>query len=789
MEKGLSNYEAHQLLEVHGKNEITAQKSFSPLILFLSQFPSFLNGILLLATIFSFFIGDILDAVFIFAILFLNGIVGFIQEYNAEKSLEKLKNYVKPVSRVLRNEKEEEIPTSDIVPGDIVILSEGDRIPADGILLHHEDLEIDESILTGESLPVAKEQNAQVFGGTLVIKGRGHLNIQKTGMKTRFGQIAETLSDLSADQTPLNRRLNVLGKIISVIAILAALSIIPIGLLQNKEPFPLILLSISIGVAAIPEGLPAIITIALAIGTNRMAKKNAIIRKMQAVETLGSIQVLLVDKTGTLTENSMRVRKHWIRKKKYFNSLLRACVFGNTAYLAQKGSPHSYEILGDRTDGALLLWANSLVKNLETLKDNGEITDEFVFDPEQKTITTVWEEKDRKTVFVRGAPEAIIKESKLSEKERGKITKLFEDYASEGLRVIGFGIKQEKHKGNIKRDHLEKNLEFLGFVGIYDPPREEAKQAVEKARSAGITTIMVTGDNEITAISIAKEVGILEKNEDVITGEELEKLTDEEVAKIIDHIRVFARNKPEDKLRLVTILKKKGYIVGVTGDGVNDSLALKRADVGISMGQTGTEVAKEASDIVLADDNFSTLVLAVEEGRIIYHNIVKTITYLLSGNLSELSLIVFATLLGLTSPLIPTQILWINLITDGLPALALASDNKDPDLIKDEPRDPKAPILSKERVIFIMMVGFCLSIILLLIFYSIISFGGSEKLARTVIFNALIFSHMGIAFIVRGKSILKFNPLLVWGVLVIIILQIIITFTPFFQTIFHLGLK
>ncbi len=787
MEKGLSPQEAEKLLAEYGKNEIATQKPVSPIAIFLSQFPTFLNGILFLAAVFSFVIGDIPDGLFIVAILLLNGFVGFIQEYRAEKSMEKLKDYVKPLARVVRDGQEKEIPTSELVPGDIVILSEGDRIPADGILLHHEDLEVDESILTGESLPVAKEQNAEILGGTLVIKGRGHLKIQKTGMKTRFGQIAGSLSTLSADKTPLKKRLDSLGKILSLIAVTSALLIIVIGVTQGRELFPIILIAVSVGIAAIPEGLPSILTTALAIGTARMARKNAIIRKMHAVETLGSIQVLLVDKTGTLTENSMRVKKYWIQDKKKVESLLRACIFGNTASLAQKGERDKYDVIGDRTDGALLLWAKSHAENLNTLKDGGEITDEFVFDPEQKTITTVWEEHGKKFVFVRGAPEAIIEESELSEKEKTKITKLYEDYASDGLRIIAFGEKLEKHKGNIKRDHLEKNLGFLGFVGIYDPPRDEARQAVLKARNAGITTIMVTGDNEKTALSIAKDVGIIEKDEDVITGEELEKLTDEEVTKIIDHVRVFARSRPEDKLRLVSILKKKGLIVGVTGDGVNDSLALKRSDVGVSMGQTGTDVAKEASDIVLADDSFSTLVSAVEEGRIIYHNILKAITYLLSGNLSELSLIVFATLLGLPSPLIPTQILWINLVTDGLPALALASDNKDSGLIKDGPRDPKAPILSKERGIFIATVGFSMAVVLLLIFYSTMKLSGSETLARTIVFNALIFFHMGLAFMVRGKSLFKFNPILIWGVLGILVLQIIITFTPFFQKIFHLG--
>lgn len=789
MEKGLSTEEVRKLLKEHGKNEITAKKAVSPISIFLSQFPTFLNGVLFLAALFSFVIGDIPDGLFIVAILLLNGVVGFIQEYNAEKSIEKLKNYVKPVSRVLRDGKEQEIPTSELVPGDVVILSEGDRIPADGILLQHEDLEVDESILTGESLPVAKEKNAEVFGGTLVIKGRGHLTVQETGMKTRFGQIAETLSGLSADQTPLNKRLNTLGKIISLIAIVSAFSIIPIGLIQERELFPLILLAVSVTVAAVPQSLPTVITIALALGTTRMAKKNAIVRKMQAVETLGSIQVLLTDKTGTLTENSMRVKKYWIENKKLFTPLLRACVFGNTATLAQKASKDSYDVLGDKTDGALLLWAKSQMKDLDGLRDGGKITDEFVFDPEQKTITTVWEEHGKKFVFVRGAPESIIEESELSRKEKSKATKLYENYASDGLRVIAFGMKREKHKGNIKRDHLEKNLDFLGFVGIYDPPRDEARQAVLKARAAGITTIMVTGDNEKTALSIAKDVGILENDEEVITGDELEKLTDEEVSQKIDSIRVFARSKPEDKLRLVSILKKKGYIVGVTGDGVNDALAIKRSDVGVAMGQSGTDVAKEASDIVLADDNFSTLVSAVEEGRIIYNNILKAITYLLSGNLSELALIVFATLLGLPSPLIPTQILWINLVTDGLPALALASDNKDSGLIKDGPRDPKAPILSKERGLFIGAVGFSMAIVLLLIFYSTMKISGSETLARTIVFNALIFFHMTLAFVVRGKSIFKFNPFLVWGVLGILIIQAVITFTPFLQDIFHLGFK
>lgn len=785
-QKGLSTHEASQKLKTYGRNIISTKREVSAFQIFLSQFPTIINGILFLAAFFAFFIGDYLDSTFILCILLLNSIVGFLQEYNAEKSLEKLTEYVKPLSRVIRDGKEVQIPTTQLVPGDVVIISEGDSIPADGVFLHNEDLEIDESILTGESLPVAKEQNAQAFGGTLVIKGKGHMTVEKTGMQTRFGQIAQSLATLESDQTPLRKRLDVLGKILSIIAIIAAVSIIPIGLSQGRELFPLILLAISVMIAAIPQSLPTVVTISLALGTQRMAKKHAIVRKMHAVETLGSTQILLVDKTGTLTENAMRVKTHFLTDKKHLLSLLRAAVFGNTASLIQKGNSNRVEIVGDKTDGALLLWAQTMGKSMEEIKDGGEIVDEFVFDPEEKTITNVWKEHHQTYVFVRGAPEAVIEKSRLSDKEKAHITRQYETFASQGLRVIGFGMKHEQHIGHVKRDHLEQHLTFLGFVGIYDPPRDEAPLAVKKARQAGITTIMVTGDNEKTALAIAKDIGLLDDNEDVITGDELDKISDDELSKIIDHTRVFARSKPEDKLRLVNILKKKGYIVAVTGDGVNDALALKRSDVGVSMGQSGTDVAKEASDIVLMDDNFSTLVSAVEEGRIIYHNILKAITYLLSANISEMVLIVFATILGLPTPLVPTQILWINLITDGLPALALASDSKDPDLIKDKPRDPKTPILTRQRLIFTSITGVTLGIFLLIVFIFTYQ-QTSETFARTVMFNLAAFAHLSLAFVVRGKSAFKPNPLLMWGIPVLMLLQLIITFTPSLQAVFDMG--
>lgn len=784
MEAGLTTSQAQKNLQTFGRNEIVTQEGSSLFALFYSQFASVINGILSLAAFFSFVIKNSIDGIFILTILILNAVFGFIQEYKAEKSLAKLKSFIRPLSRVIRDKKEQEVSTFELVPNDLVILSEGDRIPADGNLVLSKHLEIDESILTGESLPVIKREGDTVFSGTLSIKGRGYLLIEKTGMNTRFGQIAKTLSTLKTEKTPLQKQLDHLGKFLSLVAVIAALLLIPIGVSQGKVLFPLILLAVSLAIAAIPEGLPAVITISLAIGTNRMAKKNAIIRKMQAIETLGSVQIILTDKTGTLTQNTMRVKKTWVLADSLLPFLVRACVLGNTSSLIQRGQENQFDVLGDKTDGALLLWAKEQISDLEKIKNEGKVIDEYAFDPVTRTITTVWGEDHRKYVFVRGAPEEILKRSKNTKAQKEKVLEKIETFAKEGLRVIGFGKKIKKGDENDK-NNLEKNLEFIGLVGIYDPPREEAKKSLEEAKKAGIKTIMVTGDNKITALTIAKEIGLIEKDEDVISGEELEKLTDDQLEKIIDKTRIFARVKPEDKLRLTHFFKKKGFVVGVTGDGVNDALALKSADVGIAMGETGTDVAKEASDIVLADDNFSTIVHAVEEGRTIYNNILKAITYLVSGNLSELSLVFFATILNMPSPLLPTQILWINLITDGLPALALASDTKNADVLKLSPRNPNVPILNAKRIVFVSIIGFGLSFFLLVVFKIFLA-SNTEILARTITFNLLIILHLMITFVVRG-GLFPLNRFLIIAVLGTLGLQILITFTPFFQNIFHLG--
>lgn len=792
---GLSSEDAQKKLAEFGKNEIKATSSFSPLKLFLSQFPTGINVVLTAAAILSFIVGEQVDGIFILAILFLNAIFGFAQEYQAEKSLEKLKAFITPLSRVIRDGKEQQIPTDELIPGDLVVLTEGDRIPADGQITTNHHFEIDESVLTGESLPVIKIDKEEVFGGTLVVKGKARILITKTGNQTKFGQIAQTLATVKADKTPLQKQLAKVGTLISLIAIFISLLLIPIGILHGTSALPLLLLAVSIGVAAIPEGLPAVITIALAIGTNRMAKKHAIVRKMPAIETLGATQILLVDKTGTLTQNSMRVKKVWMKKETNLSLLLKACVFGNTASLVQKAgglNGDTWDVVGDKTDGALLLFAQEKTSDIQNIQAQGKIQDEYTFDQQTKTITTVWShtglEEEKTYAFVRGAPETILAKSTLSPSEIQAANTQVSEYASNGFRVIAIGIKSLPKQKTNKREDIEKDLDLLGIFGIYDPPRVEAKQAVLQAKQAGIRVIMVTGDNPLTALAIAKEISLIEEDEEVITGTDLKNMSDETLLQAIEKIRIFARTLPEDKLRLVTLYKQKGYVVGVTGDGVNDALALKRADVGIAMGRKGTDVAKEAADIVLTDDNFSNIVKAVEEGRTIYHNIQKSITYLLSGNLSELSLIFFGVLFGMPTPLLPTQILWINIVTDGLPALALASDTKDPSLITKNPRNPQESIVSRNRILLIASIGFTMAAINLATFHVLLANGYEEVFARTIVFNLLVAAHVFLVLFIRGSLFLKSNKFLFLSIAITIMAQIIITTVPFFQNILHLSL-
>ena len=780
--EGLTTQQAQILQTKYGKNRVEAHTTTSAFKIFFSQFPTVINAILVIAAFCSYLINHALDGSFILAIIFLNSLLGFIQEYRAEKSLEKLKNYAAPTARVLRDGKEMQINAEELVPDDVVILTEGARIPADGKIIEGDNLEVDEAILTGESLPVIKNRNDEVFLGTLVTRGKSRLKITKTGMDTRFGEITKTLGAITDEKTPLQKDFVYLGKVLSLAALLIALLVIPIGIYHQQELIPLILVAASIGVAAIPEGLPAVITIAFAVGSSRLARKKAIVRKMAAIETLGAIQAVLVDKTGTITQNSMRVKDFWLPEKKWLHQLLRACVLGNTASLVEKENG-SYEIIGDQTDGALLTWATKH-EHFPHIPE-GKVLDEYLFDVNTKTITTLWKQDDHEYVFVRGAPEAILARCKISDHELEKVNQQFASFAKQGLRAIGFAIKKERHLEQKKREHLESNLTFLGLLALYDPPRPEIKEAVSKARLAGIHVCMVTGDNELTALALSKEVGLIEKDEEVITGDALEKLSDEELSGIILKTRIFARTSPSQKLRITTLLQKQGIVVGVTGDGVNDALALKKADVGVAMGMKGTDVAKEASDIVLADDNFATLIHAIEEGRVIYKNISRAILYLLSGNLAEISIVLAAAALNLPFPLVPTQILWINLVTDSLPALALATGNHDTKVMSHPPRNPNAKLLSKSKILTICTLGFSLTALLIALF-AIVLQDHSVNFARTIIFNGLIFAHLFIAIGFGWNSLKRGHFFLIFTIILIAVLQIIITFVPFFQKIFHL---
>jgi Ca2+-transporting ATPase len=784
MENGLSTSEVKTLQLSQGKNVIATHATSTAMKMFLAQFPTLINVILFIAGIFFLAIGDRIDGTFIFAVILVNACFGFIQEYRAEKSLEKLQQYAAPTARVKRNGSESQILAEDIVIGDIIILSEGDRIPADGKLLDSDNLEVDESILTGESLSVVKAKGEMVYWGTLITRGKGVARIEQIGMQTKFGQIANTLTSIKEEKTPLQKSFDHMAKLLAIFALLAGISIIPAGLYHQADLIPLLLVAGTIGVAAIPEGLPAVITIAFAVGTHRMAKRNAIVRKMAAVETLGSIQIVLVDKTGTITQNKMKVKDTWLLHKDALHFFVRSCLLGNTASLVEKAN-NEFEIIGDQTDGAMLAWA----KNHEELAktEGGKVLDEYVFDPATKTITTLWHHGEHEYAFVRGAPEYVLDKCKMTDEERVKATKQFEEYAKAGLRTIGFAYKREAHIANKKREHLETELTFLGLMAMYDPPRLETKDAIAKAHSAGILVSMVTGDNEFTALTLAKEVGFIDKDEDVVTGEDLEKLTDEELSSILLKTRIFARTKPEQKLRITTLLQKLGMIVGVTGDGVNDALALKKANVGVSMGKTGTDVAKEASDIILGDDNFATLIKAIEEGRVIYKNIVNAILYLISGNLAKILLVFMATLFNLPLPLLPTQILWINLITDSIPALALATGSRDGTVLSKKPRDPKTPLLSFNRLFIIAVIGIALAEFMLFYYVNLLETYTVDQ-ARTSIFNALIYLHLLIVIGFGWHSIRKGNVFLIVTVIFIFLLQLFVTHNPFFQEILHLAL-
>lgn len=777
MEQNLTTQQAHALLQKIGSNTIVIKNPYRILKLFFAQFTSLINAILFLAGVFSLVLGNTIDGFFIFAVIVVNGLFGFFQEYRAEKALEKLQDLAEPLSKVIRNNQLTQIPVHLIVPGDIVVVATGDKIPADGILLENYHLEVDESVLTGESIPVIKNAKDTLFRGSFVSRGKGHIRITATGFQTRLGQLAKSLSHIQTSPTPLQKAVTHLSQVLSYGAIALSAFLFVLGAIQGQHFFPLLLLSVSIAVAAIPESLPGVITIALAVGTNRLAKKQAIVRKMASIETLGTTQLIITDKTGTLTQNNMQVKEYFLHKKEDEDKFIEACIRGNNAVIAEEGE--NPVIIGDKTDGAILLFAQKLRPH--GFPNNSHIVDEYEFDSRTKTITTIVKKNTSLFAVVRGAPEQLLEVSTLSEKEKKNVEQQIQLYAQKGLRVIGFGYKTIPHDVRQTRHQAESALEFVGLVGMYDPPREAAKTAIQEAQNQGIRIVMVTGDNPLTAVALAQEIG-LTKDDAVITGEEMKHLSNEQLSEAIEKTAVFARTTPEDKLRLTTIAQKMGLIVAVTGDGINDALALEKADVGIAMGEGGTDVAREASDIVLSNDDIFTLIRAIKEGKGIYDNIVKATSYLVIGNLSEILFFVFTTLFDKPLALIPTQILWINLVTDALPALALAGAEETGSAHTSLERS--STILSSRRLFFIALSALFLALLNFLCFSLLILFV-PQLAARTITFNFLVIAQLIMALIIN-KS-LRPNTILLFSVFITLLAQIGISTIPFFQHIFQLG--
>ncbi len=722
-ESGLSQTEAEKRLKKYGPNEIREGKRISPWQIFLGQFKNIVIWILIGATVISAFLGEWVDAVVIIVIIILISIIGFFQEYKAERAIQALKKLASLTATVIRDNQKKEIDAKQLVPGDIFALETGDKVPADARLVQIFNLQIQEAALTGESQPVKKETGIlpektqvadmknMVFSGTAVVSGRATAVIAATGMQTEIGKIATLIEEVKPEPTPLQKKMDELGKWLGKIVIAIAAIITVVGMIfQDKPLFEMLKFGAAVAVAAIPEALAGVVTIALAIGTQRMLKRNALVRRLPSVETLGSTTVICSDKTGTLTANQMTVRRLFVNGKivdvtgvgyeakgqfLYRNKpanrddmelLLRIGALNNNTEIKDKN------VIGDPTEGALIVGAAKNGMSKKELEMEYPRTDEIEFTSERKMMTTIHKHHGEKLSFVKGAPEVVLgkckyisingKVKKLTDEEKREILEINKQFANDALRVLGFA-----YKSIIADKEPEKNLVFAGLQGMIDPAREEVKVAVEKCKKAGIKVIMITGDHEVTAKAVAREIGLEGKS---LTGQQLDEIHN--LDEIVDDIAVFARVNPEHKIKIIDALKKKGHVVAMTGDGVNDAPALKKADIGIAMGITGTDVAKEASSMILLDDNFASIVNAIEEGRGVYDNIRKYIGFLLSGNIGEVLIVFLGIIFGLPLTLTVTQILMINLVTDGLPALALSADPFEPNAMSRKPRKQNEPI-------------------------------------------------------------------------------------------------
>jgi len=838
--KGLSAEEAAKRLLEYGPNELRKEKGRTKIEIFIGQFKNILVIILILASILSIAIGETLDAVIITAIVVASAGLGFIQEYRAERAIEALKKLTTPTATVIRDGKEVTIPTKEIVPGDILVLNAGDKVPADARVIEAHNLKVDEASLTGESVAVTKiadplpeeipvsDRLNMVFAGTAVIYGRGKAVVVATGMNTELGKIAATVQEEKKEETPLERRMAEIGRLLTILCFTVAALVAAIGFfVWHKSLLEMTMWAVSLAVAAVPEALPAVVTGALAVGMYRMAKRNAIIRRLPAVETLGSTSIICSDKTGTMTKGEMTVRKIYVIDKTIdvtgsgyepvgnfkvdgkaidvddeLKLLLLASALCSDARLVKE--EEKWTIRGDPTEGALIVAAAKAgigEKELEVYPRINEIP----FSSERKRMTTVHETPNERIVaYMKGAPEVVLglcdkivvngEVRKLTREYEEKILNVNDTLAMQGLRNLAIAYREvdPKELENTLEENFEKGFTFLGIVGMMDPPRPEVKDAIDRCKQAGIKTVMITGDHKLTAVAVAKELGMFRDEDYVLTGVDLDRIDEEEFEKIVENVKVYARVSPEHKLKIVKALKKKGYIVAMTGDGVNDAPALKAADIGIAMGITGTEVAKEASDMVLADDNFATIVAAVEQGREIYENIKKYLVYLLRCNIAEIMMPLFASLSSLPLPFTAIQYLWINLVTDGLPALALGIDPADPDLMKRPPRDPREGVFTKrDTLLFLILTPLLMTALLLASFYVSLNIIGEELIeARTQIFTSMILMELLLALSCRSLrypvwkvGIFK-NKYLILAILSSIVMQLLILYVPYLHTAF-----
>lgn len=833
--QGLSEAGSRERLNQYGLNELSAGKKISAWKIFFSQFNNALLLLLILAALISLFMGESTETIAIAGILLLNTILGFTQEYRANREMQALENLSSPTANILREGEAKKIDAREIVPGDILLLEAGDIVSADARLFEASSLKVDESSLTGESVPAEKEteelpedtrvsdRNNMVYFGTAVTYGRGRAVVTATGSDTEFGHIAHTLQETEEVKTPLQKKFARLAKQIGLIVIVLIALVLTLGVLQKSLSFgEMLLFALALTVSTIPNSLPIIVTVGLSLGARYLARKNMLIRKLPAAESLGAATMIVSDKTGTITRNEMTVTDIWFAGEFYsvtgsgyaskgeirhrenridpqkLEPLIRVGAVCNNALVQEREG--KFELTGDPTEGALVTLAAKSVHRESEWKEKFQLMEELPFDSDRKRMSVVTRNVDtgEKVAFVKGAPDHILHHCthlqdeqgvrELKESDKEEILKINAEFGSRSLRVLALAERVVDEGEQHQIDSVENNLIFLGLVGMIDPPRDEVREAVSRAREAGIGTMVITGDHADTARAVAREIGLYREGDIVLTGSDLDNMSDDDLEKNIDRIRIIARALPIQKSRIVDILQKKGHVVAMTGDGVNDALALKKADIGISMGITGSDITKEVSRAMLVDDNFATIVNAIEEGRNIYNKMIISAKYLLSCNVGEITVVLSSLLLGLPLPLLPLQILLMNLLTDDFPALGLGFEKGEKDIMKLPPRNPREAPLNRTMFLLIVIFGLIMGLGTLLMFLHYRE--ESLALAQTIAFTTLVMFQL---FAVLSSRTLYFslrslnpfsNPWLLGAVLLSLSIQFAVIYIPVLQKAF-----